>query len=176
MTYKDTVIFIDSGDTIIDEGTEIRDGEIVVSAETVPGACETLKKLYDDGYKIVLVADGYYQSFKNMFIQNGIFEYFYAFVVSELLNVCKPDARMFKCALGAAGLDSCDVDKAIMIGNNLARDIKGANEMNIASVHYKWSPRYEHTPSDESETPRYVITEFSQIADVIKQFENESAK
>jgi len=96
-----------------------------------------------------------------MFIQNRIFDYFYAFVVSELLNVCKPDARMFKSALGAAGLNSSDTAKAIMIGNNLARDIsdiKGANEMNIASMHYKWSPRYETESVDE----------------IVKKFESET--
>ena len=52
---KQLVIFIDSGDTIIDESTEIRNEEgIVIHADTIPGAAETLRTLYESGYTIAL--------------------------------------------------------------------------------------------------------------------------
>ena len=164
-------MLIDSGDTIIDEGTEVRDGEIVVDGAALPGACEVLKWLYEEKYRIVLNADGYYRSFQNLFLRNGIFEYFYAFTVSELIRARKPDRRMFLAALGAAGLESGEADMALMVGNNLARDIKGANAMGIASVHYQWSPRYPHEPADESECPVYTITSLMQLPEIADEFD-----
>ena len=61
------IIFTDIGDTIIDEGTEMRtkkDGVVHV-ADCFPGAKETYLKLYADGFTIVMVADGLVQSFDN---------------------------------------------------------------------------------------------------------------
>lgn len=70
---KQLVIFIDSGDTIIDESTEIRNEEgIVIHADTIPGAAETLRTLYESGYTIALVADGELQSFRNVYEENGL--------------------------------------------------------------------------------------------------------
>ena len=56
---KKLIIFTDSGDTIIDEATQIRDErEIVLEADFIPGAGEVLKQLHDEGFTIALVADG----------------------------------------------------------------------------------------------------------------------
>ena len=62
------IIFTDCGDTIIDEGTEIRkvEGGVVYEADTIPGAKETYLKLYEEGYDIILVADGLKESFDRM--------------------------------------------------------------------------------------------------------------
>ena len=70
---KNLIIFTDSGDTLIDEGTEIRNEEgIVVHADLIPGAKETLLALYEEGYRIALVADGNEQSFTNVYLENGL--------------------------------------------------------------------------------------------------------
>ena len=56
MTNKKLIIFTDSGDTIIDEATQVRDARgIVLTADFIPGAGEVLKKLHDDGYTVALV-------------------------------------------------------------------------------------------------------------------------
>ncbi|HWT73583.1 MAG TPA: hypothetical protein VN258_02545 [Mobilitalea sp.] len=56
---KNLVIFIDSGDTIVDESTEIRDNEgTVIHAGLYEGKKETLIRLHESGYLIALVEDG----------------------------------------------------------------------------------------------------------------------
>ncbi len=152
------VVFLDSGDTIIDESTEVRDEhDIVVRAETIPGAVELVKTLKERGYLLALVADGYAQSFKNMFVQHGIWDCFDAYITSEHVGAFKPSPRMFKAAVGALDLSERDYGRIVMVGNNLARDIKGANELGLISVHLDWTPRYPKLPSDDSERPDYTI-------------------
>ena len=63
-----------------------------------------------------------------------------------------------------------------MIGNNLERDIVGANRMGITSVLAGYSPRYRMKPENEEETPDYVVCDPSEIPALIemldKQMEN----
>ncbi|MEK8128718.1 HAD family hydrolase [Paenibacillus filicis] len=158
MTPKSLIIFLDSGDTIIDERTEIRDEhDVVVSAETLPGAVEMVKTLAERGYTIALVADGLVQSFTNMFNQHGIYDCFTTMIASEYIKAEKPSPRMFKAAVGALDLHESDYSRIVMVGNNLSRDIKGANELGITSIHLDWTDRYPKTPADESERPDYTI-------------------
>ena len=59
MKNRNLIIFTDSGDTIIDEGTQVFDDRgIVTTADFIPGADEVLKTLQEEGYRIALVADG----------------------------------------------------------------------------------------------------------------------
>ena len=74
-------------------------GGIVVEAQTLPGMAELVRKLHDEGYRLILVADGYFVSFRNMYTRLGIYDCFYSFVTSETVTVTKPDARMFSTAL-----------------------------------------------------------------------------
>ena len=47
---KKLIIFTDSGDTIIDEGTQVYDDRgIVLEAECIPGAGEVLQQLHEEG-------------------------------------------------------------------------------------------------------------------------------
>ena len=61
-----------SGDPVIDEGSQVFDGRgIVTGAEFIPGAGQVLKSLHDEGYRIALVADGQWESFQNVYRENG---------------------------------------------------------------------------------------------------------
>lgn len=157
---RQLILFLDSGDTIVDESTEIRDEDgIVVSAELIPGAAAMVKMLRERGFTLALVADGETQSFKNVYRQHGLYDDFEAMIYSENIKALKPSARMFKAALGALGLGEGDCGRVAMVGNNLSRDVKGANALGIASVHLAWTPRYPREPADESERPDYTIGE-----------------
>ncbi|SFI27767.1 putative hydrolase of the HAD superfamily [Paenibacillus sp. UNC496MF] len=163
------IIFLDSGDTIIDESTEIRDEEgIVVTAEVIPGADVMVKTLYERGYTLALVADGDAQSFKNMYKRLGLYDYFTTMIYSETIKAVKPSPRMFRAAAGALELNEADFGRIVMVGNNLSRDVKGANALGIVSVFQSWTTRYPHEPADESERPAYTIREpleFLELAD-----------
>lgn len=154
------VVFLDSGDTIIDEGTEIRDErDIVIYGECIPGAQEAVRQLHEAGYALVMVADGMHEAFINLHGERGskLWDIFDHIIDSETVGVAKPDARMFQAAMDALGLTMEDRPRVAMFGNNLKRDIVGANQFGIISVHQTWSPRYDHTPKTLEETPDYVV-------------------
>ncbi len=70
---KSLILFTDIGDTIIDEGTEVRDDRgVVIHADCIPTARETYLRLHEAGYTIVMVADGLTASFRNLMAQHGL--------------------------------------------------------------------------------------------------------
>jgi HAD superfamily hydrolase (TIGR01549 family) len=174
MENKKLIVFLDSGDTIVDESTEVRDAEgIVQHAELIPGAAEMVRTLHEKGYTLALVADGEAQSFKNMFIQHGLYDCFTTMIISENIKDRKPSPKMFKAAIGALDLSEKDFSRTVMIGNNLSRDVKGANALGITSIFISWTPRYPHTPADESEQPDYTVSEPLQLIPLIDKLNAE---
>ena len=174
---KELIVFIDCGDTIIDESTQIfAENEDVLSAKPIEIADKVLHQLHDEGYRLVLVADGRVQSFYNILTGIGLNDLFEAQVISETLGVHKPHPLMFERALEAVGLDRSEAYKTVMIGNNLKRDVLGANEMGIISILLSFSPRYVMQPETEKEVPDYVIalpSELPALLDVLeKQIQN----
>jgi FMN phosphatase YigB (HAD superfamily) len=174
---KKLILFFDCGDTIIDEATEIRNTEdIVISAELIPGADKMIRDLKDKGFQLVLVADGYAQSFKNMLKQHCLYDLFDAYIYSENIKVDKPDKRMFKAALGAIDLPEKECSRIAMVGNNLERDIKGANLMGMISIWISWSPRRSKIPADFLETPDYTIAGPSELLNLVEEMESRMNK
>ena len=109
MANKKLIIFTDSGDTIIDEGTQVYDDRgIVLEADFIPGAGEVLKQLHDEGFTIALVADGEWESFQNVYRKNGLGYCFDAWVVSEVVGLQKPAPIMFETAYEKLGLTDAD--------------------------------------------------------------------
>ncbi len=155
---KPFVVFFDSGDTLIDESTEIRNEQgIVISAQLHEGSRELLLALQSGGFLLALVADGEVASFENMYRQHGLEDVFLARAISEALPERKPAAIMFQTAMDQLGLTDEDKGRVAMVGNNLIRDVVGANRFGITSILYAWSPRYDMTPKNQEETPDYVV-------------------
>ncbi len=174
---KKLIIFTDSGDTIIDEATQIRDERgIVLRADFIPGAGEVLKQLHDEGYTIALVADGEWESFQNVYRENGLGHCFDAWIVSEVVGQQKPAAVMFEAAYEKLGLTEADKNRIVMIGNNLKKDIAGANRQGITSVWLDWSPRYFHTIEEPDWTPDYTIRTPAELPALIAMLEEKISK
>lgn len=168
------IIFIDSGDTLIDEGAELKDERgVVYSAKLIEGAGETLRSLYEQGYTIALVADGYEESFNNIYRENGLEDCFHTRAISELVGEAKPSARMFETAMRNLGLTEADKKRIIMVGNNIERDVHGANRFGITSVLLNWTPRYRMVPVNEYEVPKYTISKPIELLELIDKLEAE---
>jgi putative hydrolase of the HAD superfamily len=169
---RNLVVFIDSGDTIIDESKEIKAADgTVLHAEMLEGARETLTTLYDSGYTIALVADGTKTSFDNIYQENGLDYCFSAKAISGELEQTKPASIMFRHAMEQLGLGDDDKHRIVMIGNNLKRDIVGANRMGITSILISYSPRYVMTPESEEEVPDYVVAKPSELLGLLEQLD-----
>lgn len=155
---KRLIIFTDSGDTIIDEATQVRDERgIVLKADFIPGADAVLKQLHDEGFTIALVADGEWESFRNTYKENGLGYCFDAWIVSEVVGKQKPEPIMFETAYEKLNLTEADKKRIVMIGNNLKKDVAGANRQGLISVWLDWSPRYFHTIEEDDWKPDYTV-------------------
>ncbi len=169
------ILFTDIGDTIIDEGTEIRDDDgTVIHANCIPGARETALRLHEMGYWIVMVADGTVQSFTNTMRENGLGHIFTARVISEAVGEEKPSRRMFEEAMASLGLRDADKARVLMIGNNVARDIAGANRFGIRSVLLTWSGRRSFEASSPDEIPTYRIATPEELIPLLARLEEEA--
>ncbi len=160
----------------MDEGSEIKDERGVVwQAELIPGAMEMVRELKQGGYPLALVADGPVGTFKNILGHYKLYDLFDAHAISEAVGVLKPDARMFTHALNMLEIPWGDYHRVVMVGNNLARDIKGANQLGLISVWLNWSPRRSKTPADASEIPQHIINTPLDLLPLVKKLNNEDA-
>jgi HAD superfamily hydrolase (TIGR01549 family) len=167
-------ICLDCGDTLVDEATEVKDASgATLQADLIPGADELVRELARRGYRLALIADGPPLTFANVLTQHRIFEYFDVFAISEHLGCLKPDRRIFIHALDRLGIRPDEYTRTLMVGNNLARDVKGANELGMISVWLDWAPRRAKIPANESEIPRYTIKQPIELLQVIERLEQE---
>ncbi|WMT88624.1 HAD family hydrolase [Pelagibacterium sp. 26DY04] len=165
-------VLLDSGDTLVDEASEIRDqDDHVIVADLIPGAREMVETLAAQGYRIALVADGRVKSFANILGGHGVSQHFEAEIISEAEGCEKPAARMFEAALAALGLTREDAASVVMVGNHLGRDIKGANAMGIVSIWQDWSPRRHKVPVDATEQPQYTIKSPGELPVLLAEIE-----
>lgn len=167
------VILFDCGDTIIDEATEEKDENgVTLRAELIPGADHLLMELSRRGYRLGLVADGFQGTFRNVLSQHGLWELFEAIAISENVGVDKPAREMFDAALEQLELAPPeDPSRIVMVGNNLARDIRGANSLGFTSVWIDWASRRSKTPADDLERPDHTIHEPLELLGVIESLE-----
>ena len=171
---KKLIIFTDSGDTIIDEATQVYDGRhIVQEAKFIPEADKVLRQLHEEGYTIALVADGEWDSFQNVYRRTGLDDCFDAWVVSEVVGQQKPAAIMFETAYEKLGLTEADKSRIVMIGNNLKKDVAGANRQGLISVWLDWSPRYFHTVEEPDWQPDYTVHTPLELLELIHRLEAE---
>ena len=165
-------VCLDCGDTIVDEGTEIKDvNEVVQRADLIPGAAQMVRDVKAAGYPLALVADGPVGTFENVLTHYGLYDLFDAYAISGRVGVSKPDARMFRTALDQLNIAQADYPRVVMVGNNLERDIRGANALGIVSVWLNWSPRRSKTPLDSLEEPRYTIQSPVELLPLLSQIE-----
>lgn len=166
-------ICLDSGDTLVDEGTEIKDAAgVVLQAHLIPGAAELLQQLKQMGYPLALVADGPAASFQNILGHFGLYNHFHALAISEIVGVEKPDERMFRAALDQLRIEQADYGRVLMVGNNLSRDILGANALGLTSVWLDWAPRRSKVPASQLEVPHYTIKTPLELIEVINRIES----
>lgn len=151
-------VLLDCGDTLVDEGTEQKTPEgVSLSAALIPGAAELVRTLKARGYALGLVADGPRATFVNNLGPCGLFELFDAYAISEEVGAQKPDAAMFEMALAQLDIVAVDYGRVVMMGNNLMRDIAGANALGLISVWLDWAPRRPKVPTTRLEVSDYTI-------------------
>jgi len=165
-------ICFDFGDTLVDQGTEIKDETLVtLRGELIPGVSRLVPELKRRGYQLGIVSNGPVMNVPNVLIAHKLWDKFDVCAVSEGLGMEKPDPRIFRYALDRLGVAPDQVGRTVMVGNDLAADVAGANGMGMISVWLNWAPRHRKTPVGDLEIAQHTIEEPLALLPLIEELE-----
>ena len=115
-------LFFDLGDTIMDEGTEVKDAELTtLRADLIPGLGDALRWCKRRVGRLALVADTRPGTAANVLAQHGLADLFDYLAISEIVGVEKPDPRIF-----AIALEGTPPSEALHLGDTFTTDVVGA--------------------------------------------------
>jgi putative hydrolase of the HAD superfamily len=140
-----------------------RAGEIVD-----PDAGAVLDDLSRD-HRLALVTNGAPDVQREKLGRAALGHYFAAIVISAEIDVGKPDPRIFTAALDAIGATA---DAAVMIGDSLPRDIRGAHNAGLRSI---WVDRGDVVSKPDDATPDARVAALSQIRSCLDEWEPDDA-
>ena len=134
-----------------------------------PNVKDILKKLRKK-YHLAAVSDGQALWAKAELNAVGLADFFDPLLVSSDYGYRKPDSRLFKKALKKMDMKT---DEVIFVGNDLYRDVYGANELGIKSIFFK-SNQGDHTYT--SAIPDRTITRFEDLEEAVQSLAKKNQK
>ena len=177
MSFHLLALLFDLGDTIMIEETEVKDAaETTQRADLFPGMADALRTFKAHGYTLGIVADSRPHTPRNVLRQHSLLDLFDTLAISESVGAVKPDARIFRAALDALRISEVDYGRVVMVGNNLERDIVGANRLGLISVFYHPNERRRTTPCIDEERPAYTVRSAHELTTLIERLEAESRR
>ncbi len=167
---KIAALLFDLGDVIMQETTEVKDAELnTLRAELVDGMGDALRALKARGYKFGLVADTRPKTAWNVLHQHDLGVLFDTLAISEEVGCEKPDPRIFRAALDALNIAPAEYARVAMVGNRLARDVRGANDLGLISIYFHWNERYAHEA--DGSRPTYEVGTARELVALIDRLE-----
>jgi putative hydrolase of the HAD superfamily len=161
-------LLFDLGDTLMIEESEVKDGEgTTLRADLLPGAAEALRRFKEQGHTLALVADARPETPINVLRQHGLYDLFDYLAISEIIGAEKPDVLIFQTALKALGVSESNYGQVAMVGNNLERDIVGANRLGLISIFFHWNDQRRSQPLTAEEEPRYTVSSIEELASLV---------
>jgi HAD superfamily hydrolase (TIGR01549 family) len=161
-------LLFDLGDTIMIEESEVKDVQgTTLRADLIPGMAAALREFEAQGHRLALVADSRPNTPVNVLQQHGLYETFATLAISEVIGVSKPDPRIFRVALDALGIPEREYGRVVMVGNNLERDVVGANRLGLISIFFQWNDRRRVEPLTDDEQPQYTVSTVPRLVSLI---------
>ncbi len=151
-------VLFDLGDVIMCEETEVKVDGVTQRADIYAGMGDLLRGLRKRAVPLGLVADTRDGTYRNVLGMHGLLDLFDAFAISDHLGVEKPDRRIFEHALKELGIAGAERGSVAMVGNNLARDIRGANALGLIGIWMVWNQRYPCACADEAVRPMFQVS------------------
>jgi FMN phosphatase YigB (HAD superfamily) len=175
LNHHVVALLFDLGDTLMVEESEVKDaGGTTLRADLIPGMAEALHWLKDRGYGLALVADSRPNTPVNILRQHGLYHLFDYLAISEVVGVEKPDPLIFQTALEALGIPESDYGRVAMVGNNLERDVVGANRLGLISVFFHGNDRRRSQPLTAEEEPRYKVCSAQELVSLIARLDGKA--
>lgn len=169
LTPYPAAILLDLGDTLMDEGSEVKDPTgTTQSADLLAGTAEALLELHRQGQRLALVADAQSETPRNVLRQHGLMGYFETLAISENVGAEKPAPAIFRQALRNLGIGERDYGRVVMVGNNLERDVVGANRLGLRSIFFHSNERRRTRVLNRDEAPRHSVSNAGELVALIK--------
>jgi len=177
MALRLAALFFDLGDTLMIEASEVKNAEeTTLYADLIPGMAEALRHFKTQGRRLALVADSRPDTPTNVLRQHHLLELFETLAISEVVGATKPDPVIFRVALDALNISTKDYGRVAMVGNNLERDVVGANRLGLISVFLHWNERRRTQPLTAEEQPRYTVHSAQELITLIEELEMQYEK
>jgi putative hydrolase of the HAD superfamily len=123
-----------------------------------PDAEDTLRKLVSREIKLALLSNGEAKTQRAKIEKFGLYQYFSVCLIEGELGYGKPDPRFYEMALGMLSIAP---NQAWMIGDDLERDIAGAQRLGMFSVWHDYDKK--GLPEDSRVKPDRIINRISEI-------------
>ena len=131
--------------------------------EPYPGVISTLIKLKKD-YKLAIISDAPKLKAWERLATMRLDEFFDVVITAADVKAEKPSSRIFKKTLEKLNVKP---EEAVMIGDRVARDIKGARSMGIKSVFAKYGdPKIKKSGAD------FEIKDIRELPGVLDKLKN----
>ena len=123
---------------------------------------ELVESLHKD-YRLTIISNGLRDVQNNRLRKSAIAEYFEDIVISEEIEVSKPDPRIFEFALG--NIKYTDKSKVLMVGDSLTSDIQGGINFGIDTCWYNPFKAVNRTMIK----PTYEISDLMELKAVLEK-------
>lgn len=127
----------------------------------LPEAVETLEYLKEKGYRLFIASNGVVDTQYSRLESAGIGHFFEGIFISEELGFHKPEPAYFEACF--ARIPDFDPARAVLIGDSLTSDIRGAKNAGIASI---WLNRNGRTAPAELQ-PDHEIRELPALRGIL---------
>lgn len=125
------------------------------------GALELVEKL-SESYRLFIITNGVKSTQDGRFSVSPITKYFEKIFISEVVGAEKPSVEFFDAV--ANGIEGFERERALVIGDSLSSDIKGAINSKIDCIWY--NPMEKSAPDGWNIT--YTVGNFYEILDILK--------
>ncbi len=116
----------------------------------MPDAFKVLETLHGRNVKMAIISNGFKEVQYRKLDNSGIRKFFDAIIISEEVGFHKPSPNIFKKAIEAIGADKT---LTIMVGDDIANDIEGAQIFGIKQYFYNYKGlKCESGPTWESDS------------------------
>ena len=138
--------------------------QIVIDNFSLRDDClDTLTQLRDLGLHVGIVSNIDVDYLNPMLARAGLGALLHAWTSSEEARSCKPDARIFHCALSKADVKP---EQALFVGDSLDADIAGAHALGMTTVHVNERGNSSLGASFAKHTPDHVVERLSDIVGI----------
>ena len=132
--------------------------------QVYPGVVNVLDQLRAR-FKLAAVSDAQSAWCRPELRAVGLDGYFDPVVVSGDFGYRKPDPRLFTTALGRLGVSP---EHALFVGNDMFRDVYGANQVGLKTVFFSSNQGQKQA---DGVAPDYIIHDFAELTQAVAFFE-----